>query len=98
MHSPLRNLLEFERRMGEDHSTDAMPLTGDKVDHKEGSPLVAISPFERRFSRHSSLPIRCDLGRSAKGKPHLRDDRLDKPTNMVAPLQGPLLFHVAKSF
>lgn len=98
MHSPLGNLLEFERRMGKDESTDPMTLTGDEVGHKVGSPLVGISPFERGFSRRSSLPIRRDLGQSAKGNLRLRNDRLDQPTNMVASLQGPLLFHAAKSF
>jgi hypothetical protein len=102
MQSPLCNLLEFEHRMcGEDESTDPIPLTGDKVDHKLGSLLVGISPFGRGFSRHWGLPIRRDFGKSAKGDFRTRDDRLDEltSTSMVTSSQGPLLFHdVAKSF
>jgi transposase len=65
------------------------------------SPLVSIPPFGRGFSRHGGLSIRCVLGRARKGNFRAHEHRLDEPTRlslgMVASLQSPLPFYLARS-
>jgi hypothetical protein len=68
---------------------------------KQGSPLMSdFRPCGRGFSRHKGLPIRLIFEMSARRPPAL-DHRLDEPTRlslgMVASLQSPLPFRLARS-
>src|ERR1039457_1204717 len=69
---------------------------------RERSPLVSNTrPSGGGFSRHLGLPIRCVLGRARKTNFRAHEHRLDEPTrislSMVASLQSPLPFRLAKS-
>src|SRR5207237_10874127 len=51
--------------------------------------------------RHEGLSIRCSFGTAREGNSRVRDHRLDEPTKlslgMVASLQSPLPFYLARS-
>jgi hypothetical protein len=79
----------------------AMLVLVQRESKRGRSPLVSIPPFGRGFLRHEGLSIRCSFGRAREESSRARDHRLDEPTKlslgMVASLQSPLPFHLARS-
>jgi hypothetical protein len=68
----------------------------------EGAFSGSVDPVLRGwFSRHAGLPVRCGLAGAREGYSRRCSDRLHEPTKLslgvVASLQSPLLFHLAKS-